>query len=63
MESIEGFRKGDNVVFSTTRGIFEGKVVKVYENSYLKIRYFDIIPRIVYKKDWTIHDIDRKEDE
>lgn len=62
MAYIEGVRKGDVVLFSTRRGKFEGKVVKIFENGYLKIRYFDNIPRIEYKKDIYMHDIIRKEE-
>lgn len=38
--------KGDVVVFSTSNGFYEGKIVKVYDDKYIKMRYwlFGIIP-------------------
>jgi hypothetical protein len=44
-------KKGDIVVFNLTHGTYEGKIVKVYDSDYIKVRYrmYGFIP--VYRID------------
>jgi co-chaperonin GroES (HSP10) len=52
LERSADVKKGDIVVFSTGYGTYEGKIIKVYDKEYIKIRYwkYGIVP---------VHSIDR----
>jgi len=62
MRDVE-LSKGDKVIFLTLGGKVEGKVVEVYENDYIKVRYGGIISskKVISKS--LVYDFKRKRKE
>jgi len=61
--SIKGkvteINKGDKVVFSTLNGKVEGKVIELFENEFLKVRYGGLMLKTKLVSSVILHDVKR----